>query len=158
MNLLILYVAAYADSVTTVVTTSYDLFNRKLFSLPKIMLLPQVFSRQPLLLLQAFPFIFLSDWIKASAMSYLTTVIEALQQELKDLQGVRTKVESFDLKNAELLQRSGGVGASTFTRRQWQSLTAQVQTKNIVSDLLTRSKQFFSFIQHHFVFVVLIGA
>lgn len=90
-------------------------------------------------------------------MSYLTTVIEALQQELKDLKGVRTKVEAFDIKNAELLQRSGGNGASAFTRRKWQQLTTQVQTKSVVSELLTRSKQFFSFIQHHFVFVVLIG-
>lgn len=83
-------------------------------------------------------------------------MIEALQQELKDLEGVRTKVESFDLKNAELLQRSGR-GASAFTRRKWQQLTADVQMKSVVSELLTRSKQFFSFIQHHFVFVVLIG-
>lgn len=142
--------------MSKVVTTSYDLFNRKLFSLPKILLLPQIFARQPLLLVQAFPFIFLSDWIKASAMAYLTKVIESLQQELKDLRGIRTKVESFDIKNADLLQRSGH-GAAAFTRKKWQDLTVKVQTRNVVTELLTRSKAFFSFMQHNFVFVILIG-
>lgn len=138
-----------------VVTTTYDIFNRKLFSLPKVMLLPQIFALQPQILVQAFPFIFLSDWLKATAVSYLTTVIEQIQKELISLNGIRTKVEAFDLKNAELLQRSG-IEATSFTSNKWEALAKKVEARNAVAEILTRSKQFFSFMQHHFVFVILI--
>jgi ABC-type Mn2+/Zn2+ transport system ATPase subunit len=64
-------------------------------------------------------------------------------------------VESFDMKNAELLQRSG-MGATQFTRRKWQELSVKIQQKQLVSDLLKRTKGFFSFIQRNFIFGVLI--
>ena len=139
----------------TVASTAYDIFNRKFFSLPKVLLLTSVMSRQPLLIVQVFPFIFLSDWLKANAVSYMTTRIETMQKEIADLNAMRTKVESFDMKNAELLQRSG-TGATRFTQRRWERLTVRVQTRLIVSDLITRSKNFFSFIQRRFVFNALI--
>jgi len=141
--------------MNTVVATAYEIFNRKLFSLPKVLLLPGVMSRQPMLVAQVFPFIFLSDWAKASVVSYMTTTIENLQKEIQDLNAIRSRVESFDIKNAELLQRSGK-GATRFTQRRWEDLTVKVQARLVVSDLLQRSKGFFSFIQRNFVFSVLI--
>ena len=36
--------AVYASSVDTIVTTVYDIFNRKLFSLPKLLILPGVIT------------------------------------------------------------------------------------------------------------------
>lgn len=146
---------AYATSMNTVVSTVYNMFNRKLFSLPKVLLLPAVISRQPMLVAQVFPFIFLTDWLKAAAVSYMTTEIELLQKEMNELNAVRSKVESFDIKNAELLQRSGK-GATQFTQRRWEELTVKVQARVIVSDLLVRSKAFFEFMQRNFVFTVLI--
>jgi len=138
-----------------VVSTVYEIFNRKLFSLPKVLLLPGVMSRQPMLVVTVFPFIFLSDWVKASAVSYMTKQIETLQKEIQDLKAVRSKVEAFDIKNAELLQRSGKF-ATQFTERRWEDLTVKVQARVIVSELLTRSKGFFAFMQRNFVFTVLI--
>lgn len=133
----------------------YDLFNRKLFSLPKILLLPGVMTRQPLLMAQVFPFIFVSDWIKAALVSQLTKTIEKMRKEVMEIKAVRTKVESFDMKNADVLQRSG-YGATRFTQRQWEALTVDVQNREVMSDLLARSKDFFSFMQRNFVFTVLI--
>ena len=133
----------------------YDLFNRKLFSLPKILLLPGVMSRQPWLVVQVFPFIMISDWVKASAVAFLTTKIEHLQEELQHWQAIRTKVESFDLKNAELLHRSGAKSLP-FTQRRWEALTNQVQNRQVVMEMLKRSKGFFAFIHRNFVFSVLI--
>jgi energy-coupling factor transporter ATP-binding protein EcfA2 len=141
--------------MNNVVSTAYDIINRKLFSLPKVLLLPGVMARQPLLVAKVFPFIFLSDWLKASTVSFMTTKIESLEKETQELRAVRAKIEAFDIKNAELLQRSGK-GATHFTQRRWEDLTVKVQGKLIVSDLLTRSKGFFSFIQRNFVFSVLI--
>lgn len=98
---------AYATYMDTIVDTTYDLFNRKLFSLPKVMLLPMVMARQPHMMAQIFPIIFLSDWIKGRAVAYMTSRIEQLQKEVQELNSVRSKVEAFDIKNAELLQRAG---------------------------------------------------
>jgi hypothetical protein len=146
---------AYATSMNTIISTAYEIFNRKLFSLPKVLLLPGVMSRQPLLIAQVFPFIFLSDWLKAAAVSYMTTKIEALQKEINEINAVRSKVEAFDMKNAELLQRSG-MGATRFTEQRWEKLTVKVQSRQIVSELLSRGKGFFAFMQRNFIFTVLI--
>lgn len=139
----------------TVVNTVYDLVNRKLFSVPKLMLLPGIMMRQPMLVAQISPFIFGSDYIKGRLISYMTTTSERLSMEAKEIRAVRNKVEAFDMKNAELLQRSG-MGATQFTQRKWEELAVKIQQKQLVSDLLKRTKGFFSFIQRNFVFGVLI--
>lgn len=146
---------AFGQSMDVVVSTNYDIFNRKLFSLPKILLLPGIIMRQPLLVAQITPLIFGSDYIKARVVAFLTTNIEKFRKESMELESVRSKVESFDLKNAELLQRSG-TGATQFTKIRWEQLTAQIQQKSFMASFLTRTKNFFSFIQRQFVFSVLI--
>ena len=138
-----------------VINTVYELFNRKIFSLPKILLLPTVMSKQPLLVAKVFPLIIGSDWLKANIVAYMTTKIEHLQKETQELQGVRSKVEAFDIKNAELLQRSG-LGANQFTQKRWEEMTVKIQNRVVIQDLISRSKDFFSFMQRNFVFVVLI--
>mmetsp|Transcript_2346 Transcript_2346/g.5317 ORF Transcript_2346/g.5317 Transcript_2346/m.5317 type:complete len:851 (+) Transcript_2346:165-2717(+) len=147
--------ADYAGYMTVVVSTTYDLFNRKLFSLPKVMLLPMIMMKQPKLLAQIFPIIFLTDWMKGRAVAYMTKRIEQLEKETQKITAMRSKVESFDIKNAELLQRAGA-GATDFTRRRWEELTEQIQVKNIAKDLTARTKGFFAWIERNFVFSVLI--
>ena len=93
----------YARSVDTVVSTAYDIFNRKLFSLPKLLILPGVIGRQPMLLVRVFPFIFLADVVKGRIAATVTDRIERFKKEAKDLETRRTKVEQFDMKNAELV-------------------------------------------------------
>lgn len=99
--------ADYGEYMNVVVSTTYDLFNRKMFSLPKVMLLPMIMMRQPKMVAQIFPIIFITDWIKGRAVAYMTTRIEQLEKETQQLSAMRSKVESFDIKNAELLQRAG---------------------------------------------------
>lgn len=125
-----------------VVSTTYDMFNRKLFSLPKVLLLPSVISKTPQMMAQIFPIIFLTDWAKGRAVTYMTTKVETLQKEINELSAIRSKIESFDMKNAELLQRSGR-GATQFTQKRWEVLSVQIQAKTTVSDLISRTKMFF---------------
>jgi len=146
---------AYAASMDLVMSTAYDIFNRKLFSLPKVLLLPGVMAKQPWLVAQVVPFIFLSDFVKAYAVAYVTKKIEDFQKQIQELSSIRSKVEAFDMKNAELLQRSG-TSSTLFTQRRWERLTVQIQARQVVSDLLTRSKLFFAFMQRNFVFGALI--
>jgi hypothetical protein len=98
---------AYAGYMDTIVSTTYELFNRKLFSLPKVMLLPVIIARQPKMMAQIMPIIFFSDWVKGKAVAYMTSRIEQLEKETQEVVAMRSKVESFDMKNAELLQRAG---------------------------------------------------
>ena len=125
-----------------VVSTTYDMFNRKLFSLPKVLLLPSVISKTPQMMAQIFPIIFLTDWAKGRAITYMTTRVENLQKEINELSSIRSKIEAFDMKNAELLQRSGK-GATQFTQKRWETLSVQIQAKTTVSDLISRTKMFF---------------
>jgi hypothetical protein len=93
--------------MNTVVDTTYQLVNRKLFSLPKVLLLPVMIARQPMLMAKIFPIIFTTDWMKGRAITYMTMRIETLEKEQQELDAMRSKVEAFDIKNAELLQRAG---------------------------------------------------
>jgi len=145
----------YAGSMDTVVDTAYDIFNRKLFSLPKLLLLPGVISRQPLLLIKIFPFIFLTDMLKGRIVASVTDKVEEFQREARDVNSIRQKVEQFDMKNAELLRRSG-IGATKFTQRRWDELTLEYQAKTVAAELLRRTRGFFLWLQRNFVFVVLI--
>ena len=114
----------FAGFMDTIVSTTYDLFNRKLFSLPKVMLLPLVMTKQPKMVAQIFPIIFFTDWLKGRAVSYMTNRIEDLEKDIQELRAVRLKVEAFDLKNSELLHRSGP-GAMEFTKKRWLDLTVK---------------------------------
>jgi len=145
----------YATAMDTVVSTAYDLLNRKLFSLPKLIILPGVISRQPSLLIKIFPFIFMTDMLKGRIVASVTDRVEQFQLEARDLNSIRQKVEQFDLKNAELLRRSG-LGATKFTERRWDELTLEYQAKVAAGDLLKRTRGFYQWLQRNFVFVVLI--
>jgi len=143
------------SAMDTVVTNAYDIINRKLFSLPKLLILPGVISRQPNLLVKIFPLIFLTDMLKGKIVATVTERVEMFQKEARDVNSIRQKVEQFDLKNAELLRRSG-VGATKFTERRWDEFTLDYQAKMAAGDLLKRTRGFYMWLQRNFVFVVLI--
>ena len=145
----------YAEAATTIVANVYEICNRKLFSLPKLLILPSVISRQPQLLVSIFPFIIITDMIKGRFVTIITDRVEKYKMEYKTLGAKRTKVEQYDLKNAELLRRSGA-GATSYTQYKWDELTMEHQAKSATVDLLERTRSFFQWLQRNFVFVALI--
>ena len=68
---------------------------------------------------------------------------------------MRTKVEQYDLKNSELIQRSGR-DSILFTERKWSSLTEDIQDKNARASLMNRSKMYFAGLQRHFIMMALV--
>jgi hypothetical protein len=68
---------------------------------------------------------------------------------------VRNRIESFDLKNADLLQRSG-VGSTQFTRYRWVKQTEEIQSLEVSHKLLTRTKMYFQWLQRNFVMMALV--
>lgn len=76
---------SYASNSETVVTTIYDMVNRNLFSLPKLMLIPGIVAKQPMMMLKITPLILLSDWIKSTIVAVITTELERVNKEVKDV-------------------------------------------------------------------------
>jgi len=147
--------AAYASNIETVVSTVYDLINNKIFSLPKLLLLPRIISNQPSLLVKIFPFVILSDYIKALISSTLTSEVERIGVKVKDLESIRTKVEEFDLKNSDLIQRSGS-GSLAFTESRWITLTEEIHDLSTRASLMRRSRLYFSWLQRNFVMLTMV--
>ena len=66
-----------------IVSTSYDILNRKLSSAPKLLLLPQIIVKQTMLFAQIFPFIMGVDFINGRIVAVLLDKIERLNKERK---------------------------------------------------------------------------
>lgn len=81
---------SYASNSETVISTVYDLINRNLFSLPKLMLLPGIALKQPMLLLKITPLILISDWIKSTIVATMTNEVERINKEVKDVSSKRS--------------------------------------------------------------------
>merc|ERR1712238_42658 len=96
-----------------------------------------------------------SDWIKSTIVASITNEVERINKEVKDLESMRTKVEQYDLKNSELIQRSGQQSI-LFTERKWMSLTEDIQDKQARTSLMTRSKMYFAGLQRHFIMMALV--
>lgn len=146
---------AYASNAETIVTTVYDLVNQSFFSLPKLMLLPTIVAKQPILMMKITPLIMFSDYVKASIVATINTEVERVGKQVKDIESRRTKVEQYDLKNSELIQRSGHESI-LFTERKWVDLTEQIQDLNARASIMRRCKMYFSWIQRHFVMMALV--
>lgn len=125
----------YATYMDTVISTSNDLISRKCFSLPKILLLPKLLSLQPLLIIQVFPIILVVDSIKSATLAKITMKTEALSNEKKELETIRSQVEEFDIRSSHTLQKSGH-GSLEFTKLRWIELTDEIQKKDTASQIL----------------------
>ena len=134
---------------------SYNLFSRKLFSVPKLLLLPSIVLKHPLLLAKIFPLIVAADFLKGKFVATLSYEIERLKKEKKDLEGKRTQMEQFDLKNADLIQRSGAA-SKEFTRKTWATVTAQIQAKGVAHTMLRHTRLYFEWLQKDNIFMTLI--
>lgn len=145
----------YAMNVETVVSTVYDMVNGKLFSVPKLLLLPQIVAKQPMLLVKIFPFILLSDYIKSTVVAKLTSEVERINKKTQEIQSTRTRIEQFDLKNSDLIQRSG-YGSISFTERKWVALTEEIQDLSIRGALINRSRMYFAWLQRNFIMMAVV--
>lgn len=85
------YRTEYARNMDTVVSTVYDMVNGKLFSVPKLILLPQIIAKQPMLVLKIFPFILMSDYIKSTIVATVTTEVERVNKKAKSVSAARIK-------------------------------------------------------------------
>ena len=117
-------VDSHVESLQSLLKTPFQLIERKLFSLPKLALLPAVFGSHPLLTVLGLPISLAVDALKSAAVAELTRQIETRRRTYKELKSKRTRVESFDTKHADHIASSG---ALPLTRAMWSEITLAVQ-------------------------------
>ena len=135
---IILVYAAYMD---TVIQTSNDLVSKKAFSLPKMMLIPQVIMKHPLLLAQIFPLILVVDNVKNRLLTKFTKEVELTSKEKDAILSKRSQIEQFDMKNSENLQTTGKYSLG-FTKNRWNELTESIQKLDAKAQILNLIKKY----------------
>ena len=133
---------AYASSLDTITSTIHTLTTRKIFSIPKIMLLPRLFLSKPRLMAIVLPSVFAMDFAKSNVMSYLTSTIETLTKEQQKLESERRSVEEYDIQRADIIARSG-TWALRLTQESWLSRTQQIQLIDMKASTLKTVRDFF---------------
>ena len=116
-----------ATHLRQVLTTSYRLLERKLFTLPRLALLPGALIGHPIASAAGMAIAVAFDGAKAKAVAFITSRIESLNRESRKLSSIRSRVEAHDSQHAGLLR---GARAEAFTRAHWQALTLELQDVN----------------------------
>jgi len=73
-------ISTHAGSLEGVIKKCFNLVTRKLFSVPKLMLIPAIIARQPMLSLGVLPVFLAVDAAKCSFVAHVTTNIEEFEQ------------------------------------------------------------------------------
>ena len=126
-------VESYSEALSTVVSTPYNLLERKIFSLPKLALLPAVFASHPVLGLVALPVFVGVDGGKSWLNAKLTEQIEVHRRAAKRLESTIAKVNAFDLKHAGQI---ASANAFTLTRQRWSELLLSRQAEQTKMSIL----------------------
>ena len=119
-----LTVDAHAEALDDVVHTMYNLVERKLFSLPKMALLPGVFARHPLLAITGLPCIIAVDAAKSHLYAALTQRFELHRKAEKRADSTLSRVVAFDLKHAGQI---AATNSFELTRARWSELAIAQQ-------------------------------
>ena len=115
---------SHARQLRLVLTTAYNLIERKLFALPKFALLPALLYHHPSHAVAGLAMAAAVDALKSKMVATLTETVEELNREMRRLNSQRARVEAHDAQHASLLRAAH---AEEFTRQHWSALTSQVQ-------------------------------
>lgn len=117
-------VESFSESLDTIVAESYSIVERKLFSLPKLALLPGMLWRKPVLVATVIPGSIALDFLKSQLTALVSGMIESFNREMQELADRRRRVEQHDTKSEELIRRAGAGG---MVRVHWRELTSKFE-------------------------------
>eukprot|EP00927_Polykrikos_kofoidii_P070980 TRINITY_DN67331_c0_g1_i1.p1 TRINITY_DN67331_c0_g1~~TRINITY_DN67331_c0_g1_i1.p1 ORF type:complete len:875 (+),score=128.68 TRINITY_DN67331_c0_g1_i1:94-2625(+) len=134
-----LTVGNHADAMNSVVDAAYQAIGRKLFSLPKISLLPGMLWHKPMLVATVLPFSLALDMLKSYMVSVLSTHIEEYNREIQEFDSRQRQIEQHDTKHEELIRR--GLAAS-FSRSQWKNVSKTLADLKLRHEALNSIREF----------------
>ncbi len=115
---------AHASTLETSARRCYELASRKVFSVPKLLLLPTMISRHPKAFLAALPVFLALDGAKARGIAALTQAVERRRKAAKTLASTRSKVEARDVQDADALRAADG---EAFVKERWAALASSIE-------------------------------
>ena len=92
----------YAGSISNVVSKNYELIKDKLFSIPKLTLLPHIIQHHPIEIFTTVGIMLFIDFVKNKMMSVIIAGIEHANTELKILSVKYEAMEKHDNANSKL--------------------------------------------------------
>lgn len=128
-----LTVEAHAEGLREVTLTAYRIFERKVFSLPKLALFPAIVYRHPALTTLGLPLALAIDAAKGKVSAYLTERIEHHRRTARRLSSKRSRIEAHDAAHAALIEAANG---TSFTREHWAELTLALQSEERTREVL----------------------
>lgn len=114
---------AYGAAAEATARRIYELTSRKIFSVPKMALLPSLLASNPAAFAYV-PLFVVVDGLKARAVASLTTAIEEEQNKLNVATSKRGRVEAHDTQKAFAIE---AIGASRWNDKQWRGLTHDME-------------------------------
>lgn len=132
-------VGGYAGALNDVASTAYQLVERKLFSLPKLTLLPGMLWSKPWLVATVLPASILLDEGKSQLMALLSNRIEDLSQEIQELANRRQRVELHDTRHQELIRMNA---VADFAKARWRELSVRIAGLEMRKDALASVRGF----------------
>jgi len=115
---------AHAATLETSARRCYELCSRKIFSVPKLLLLPTMIASQPRAFLAALPVFLALDGAKARGIAALTQAVERRRKAAKTLASIRSKVEAKDVQDADALRAANG---EAFVKARWATLASAIE-------------------------------
>lgn len=132
-------VESYTDAFNSIVDVCYSLVEHKLFALPKLMLLPGMLWKQPMLVVTVLPISVALDVGRSKSIAMMTKKLEKMVREIQELAQRRTKVEQHDTKQEELIRRGA---ASTFVKDHWHEIAVDMQSRMLRYSALSSLRAF----------------
>mmetsp|Transcript_86305 Transcript_86305/g.252501 ORF Transcript_86305/g.252501 Transcript_86305/m.252501 type:complete len:815 (+) Transcript_86305:48-2492(+) len=132
-------VEAYTDAFNSIVSVMFNAVELKLFTLPKLMLLPSMLVNQPWLVVSVLPGSIVLDVGRARMITAMTRRIEALSRQIQELANRRRKIEQHDAKNEELIRRGA---SSAFAESAWRELAGDLEAHTLRYHSLTSLRAF----------------
>lgn len=116
---------AYGEAAEASARRVYELVSRKVFSLPKLSLLPSLVGSHPVAFTLALPVLIAIDGVKARLLSSLTTAVERAKAAARTATSKRSRVEAHDVSRAGSAEL---VFAASWTERQWHDLSRSIES------------------------------
>ncbi|KAJ1458277.1 hypothetical protein M885DRAFT_437011 [Pelagophyceae sp. CCMP2097] len=130
---------SYAKSLESSMRSMYQLTSRKVFSVPKLALVPRVLALHPIAAAAATPLFLVVDALKARLVAKISAEIEVRRKLATALESRRSKVEAHDSSKAQAIT---AVGAQEWNSRQWAALAAEVEAHQHVKTLLETIRRY----------------
>lgn len=139
-------VDGYAESFSSLISTSYHFLEEKLYAVPNLVLMSGMLFSQPTLTLTLLPVSIGLDFGRVRAVTFVTTVVEETTKQLRRLADKRRKIEQHDVRHAEVISRTE---TAAIVAGRWETLASEILDITLWRRFLLSSKLYMNWIYYN---------